>query len=71
MSSTYNHLRQGRDKGIDELKFFIRTEVELQERLEATGYRPPLSNQLISCPVSFLYRTRYAYGDELVSVPSP
>ena len=41
MSSTYNHLRQGRDKGIDELKVFIRTEVELQERLEATGYRPP------------------------------
>jgi hypothetical protein len=23
------------------LKVFIRTEVELQERLEATGYRPP------------------------------
>ena len=41
MSSTYNHLRQGRDKGIDELKAFIRAEVELQERLEATGYRPP------------------------------
>jgi len=41
MSSIYNHLRQGRDKGIDELKVFIRTEVELQERLEATGYRPP------------------------------
>ncbi len=41
MSSTYNHLRQRRDKGIDELKVFIRAEVELQERLEVKGYRPP------------------------------
>ncbi len=42
MSSTYNHLGQGRDKSIDELKFFIRAEVELQERLETTGYRSPM-----------------------------
>ena len=41
MSSIYNHLRQGRDKSIDELKFFIRAEVELQERLETMGYRSP------------------------------
>jgi hypothetical protein len=36
MSSIYNHLRQGRDKSISELKFFIRAEVELQERLETS-----------------------------------
>jgi hypothetical protein len=41
MSSIYNHLRQGRDKNISELKFFIRAEVELQERLETMGYRSP------------------------------
>jgi hypothetical protein len=41
MSSIYNHLRQGRDKSISELKFFIRAEVELQERLETMGYRSP------------------------------
>ena len=41
MSSIYNHLRQGRDKSINELKFFIRAEVELQERLETMGYRSP------------------------------
>jgi hypothetical protein len=41
MSSIYNHLRQGRDKSISELKFFIRVEVELQERLETMGYRSP------------------------------
>ena len=43
-----NHLRQGRDKSIDELKFFIRAEVELQERLEATGYRPPTWRLLLA-----------------------
>jgi hypothetical protein len=41
MSSIYNHLRQGRDKSISELKLFIRAEVELQERLETMGYRSP------------------------------
>ena len=41
MSSIYNHLRQGRDKSINELKFFIRAEVELQECLETMGYRSP------------------------------
>ena len=41
MSSIYNHLRQGRDKSISELKIFIRAEVELQERLETMGYRSP------------------------------
>jgi hypothetical protein len=41
MSSIYNHLRQGRDKSISELKVFIRAEVELQERLETKGYRSP------------------------------
>ena len=41
MSSIYNHLRQGRDKSISELKTFIRAEVELQERLETMRYRSP------------------------------
>ncbi len=41
MSSIYNHLRQGRDKSISELKLFIRAEVGLQERLETMGYRSP------------------------------
>jgi hypothetical protein len=41
MSSIYNHLRQGRDKSTSDLKTFIRAEVELQERLEAMGYRSP------------------------------
>jgi hypothetical protein len=40
MSSTYNHLRQGREKKSD-LGTLIRAEVEFQERLEATGYRSP------------------------------
>jgi hypothetical protein len=41
MSSVYNHLRQGKERGISELRTFIRTEGEQQERLEAMGYRSP------------------------------
>ncbi len=41
MSSTYNHLRQGKERSISELSAFIRKEGEQQERLEARGYRSP------------------------------
>jgi hypothetical protein len=35
MSSVYNHLLQGGEKSISELRTLIRAEVEQQERLEA------------------------------------
>jgi hypothetical protein len=41
MSSTYNYFWQGRGKNQKDLGTLIRSEVEFQERLEATGYRSP------------------------------
>jgi hypothetical protein len=41
MCSTYNHLRQGREKNKSDLGTLIRAKVEFQECLETTGYRSP------------------------------
>jgi len=67
MSSIYNHLRQGRDKSISELKFFIRAEVELQERLETMGYRSP-TRRLLRALQSLLSAVQLQ-GESAVTAP--
>jgi hypothetical protein len=67
----YNHVRNKRGEDERRMAMFIRGEVEHQERLEAAGYRSPLSLLLIQAPLLFLASISFSTEDSFSHVFKP